>query len=186
MMLWLSSGRKGFDHFEAPDKAALEKGFKEELIKMLQHENKLRMSEEWIAKMEEEVISMQTTSPLAGYSFKHESPVMRALQTEVVKEFGYTSDEDIEAAIMRIRSALATWAPRGAGEEIKNAANYLKFNRVAQTELKVGDAMDMDNVTLFQLSDGDEYDAKGSETSLSDVVSGKDGALTVLLSVSVT
>jgi len=157
---------------------------------MLKHENKLRMSEEWIAKMEEEIVSMQKTSPLAGYSFKHESPVMRALQTEVAKEFGYTSDEDIEAAIMRIRSALATYAQDSvAAEEIKNAANYLRYNRVAKGDFEVSDALDMDNIKLYRLGDGDEHDAKSSEmsqTSLVEAVNGERGALTVLLSVSVT
>eukprot|EP01084_Bolivina_argentea_P269622 458278_1 len=148
MMYFPSSGRRGFDHFR-DNQSIKRRGTKQELIAMLEKENKLRMSEEWIEKMEQEINEMKMSSPLAGYKFTQKSPVITALQTEVVKSFGYTSDDEIKEAILRIQTALATYPN---DEQITNAANYLKYNRIEKGDWKINDIMPTKNTKLLQLS----------------------------------
>jgi len=146
MMYFPSSGRRGFG-FNEPITV---KGTKQELIKMLKKENELRMSEKWISRMEQEFEQMKMESPLAGYTYdlNKPSPTIKALQTEVVKSFGYTTDDEINEAILRLRSAQATY-PDDA--EITNAANYLRYNRIKQGNFQIGEKLDTKNIDLYHI-----------------------------------
>eukprot|EP01083_Nonionella_stella_P080239 220398_1 len=187
MMYFPSSGRKGFAHFR--DNQPLSKrGTKQELIEMLQKENELRLSEEWIQKMEDEINEMKMDSPLAGYSFEKRSPVIAALQTEVAKSFGYTTSSEIKEAMRRIHTALATYPN---DKTIKNAANYLKYNRIEEGDFKQNQVMATHNIQLLPLSvsrseDEKQQNAKWTPVALDDVLNKRNKQLNVLMAISVT
>lgn len=189
-MYFPSSGRRGFNRFR--DNISITKGTKPELIAMLKKENEYRMKEEWIEKMEKEFNEMKMESPLAGYKYDLDkgSPVILELQTEVVKTFGYTSQDEIKEAILRLRSAQATY-PNDS--EILNAANYLKYNRIKQGNFQIGDIMNTKDIELIQSIPCDEDDDKNEDKkeqykklNLDDILNKKNKNLNLLIACSVS
>ena len=89
---------------------------KEKIIEMLTLENEYRLSKKWLELMEQESKEME-------YPMK----TIDLLQTEVVKACGFKTEAQIENAIEFLRSASALYPN---DEEILNAANYLKVNKM--------------------------------------------------------
>ena len=165
------SGRIGYD-FKPPDPSITlsadmfpsRSELRTEVIAMLKYENELRMSEKWIAKMENECNTID--SPLNGYSYAIQSPVIIELQTEVVKRFGYKSKFEIKFGLDRLRSALSSY---NNDKEILNAANYLKFNRMRKGDFDVGDSVADYDITLIKLDqDSKNEDVKNDKSDKND------------------
>ena len=81
---------------------------RDKLISMLKYENELRLSEDWISKMEQE-ISNNIDSPLNGYMTSDISPIINELQVEVIKHFGYKLSSEIDQALKILRSAISMY-----------------------------------------------------------------------------
>mmetsp|Transcript_48712 Transcript_48712/g.77887 ORF Transcript_48712/g.77887 Transcript_48712/m.77887 type:complete len:152 (+) Transcript_48712:2-457(+) len=88
--------------------------------------------------MEKEITESTDDSPSAldGYMTDKISPTIHQLQVEVVNKFGFNKTaKERDEAIKILRSALSLY-PNDA--EIKNAANYLKYNRVNRGNFVIG------------------------------------------------
>ena len=185
----LFSGRKGYEYVNILPKEL--KISRDRLIEMLKYENELRLSEKWLALMEKEIIESNDESPSAldGYMTDKISPTIRNLQLEVVKKFGY--DLQKSEAVNILRSALATYPD---DDQVKNAANYLKYNRIDKGKFKVGDTANCDGIEVMRMKENKDevqkeekkddggygYDA----VKLTDLLN-KDG-INLLIGISVT
>lgn len=136
------SGRLGYEFAEINDVQV--NISRDTLISMLKYENKLRLSEEWISKMEDECIN-NIDSPLNGYMTGNISPTINKLQIEVVKKFGYKLSSEIDEALKILRSAMSIYPN---DQEIKNSANYLKYNKIDKGIFKIGDKMNIDGINM--------------------------------------
>ena len=170
---------------------------------MLKKENEFRMSEKWIEKMEKEINEMEMDTPLAGYKYDLEkgSPVIMELQTEVVKSFGYVNDDEIKEAIGLLRSAQATYPD---DDQVTNAANYLKYNRIEKGDFVVGEKVNTKDIEIIQFNsasfnddnvndDGqqenkanDDDEKNYRKLQLNDVLNKKNKNLNLLIALSVT
>ena len=169
---------------------------------MLQYENELRLSQEWLQKMEKEISQSNDDSPSAldGYMTDKISPTINELQLTVVRKFGYNdSMSQSDEAVKILRSALATYP---GDKEIKEAANYLKYNRINKGTFKVGEKANVEGINVLEMGlntnknndDKDNAkneekkqeneDAEYSQKSLSSILSAED--INVLIGVSVT
>eukprot|EP01084_Bolivina_argentea_P133612 235816_1 len=194
-MCRISSGRVGYDFYDEEDWDDNEINIenkvdisRDQLISMLKYENKLRLSEEWISKMETE-ISQNINSPLNGYMTGTVSPTIHKLQTEVVKHFNYKSAQQIDNAIKILRSALATYPN---DKEIINSANYIKYNKINKGTFKIGDKMNCDGLTVVSITNDNkiEDDEKKQVDNFDENIINFDSLLNsninVIISVSVT
>lgn len=164
---------------------------------MLQYENELRLSQEWLQKMEKEISQSNDDSPSAldGYMTDKISPTINELQLTVVRKFGYNeSMSQSDQAVKILRSALATYPD---DKEIKEAANYLKYNRINKGTFKIGGKANVEGINVLEMGlnmnkgnakneekKQENEDTEYSQKSLSSILSAED--INVLIGVSVT
>lgn len=146
---------------------------KDKLLAMLKTENEYRLSPKWLNSMEEECNTMETV--LSGKSY-NDSPTIRKLQCEVVKQHGFDeTEEDINYAIEILRSAKSLYPN---DQQILNSANYLKYNRCKKNEFKIGQDKYKDVNNLYHIKFGLEKGYK-----LSDILDNKKKNLLISLSM---
>lgn len=162
---------------------------------MLQYENELRLSKEWLEKMEKEISESSDDSPSAldGYMTDKISPTINQLQLAVVRKFGYNdSMSQSDEAVKILRSALATYPD---DKEIKEAANYLKYNRINKGTFKIGEKANIDGINVLQMIKNnnnaqneekkqENEDTEYNQQSLSSILSSE--KINLLIGVSVT
>ena len=102
------------------------------LIKMLQRENQLRLSEELMEQYEIEAKKWYNKDDPKRFGLH----VIDNLQKRVVNEFGFISPDQERYALEYLRSAMALYP---GDDEIKNAANYLKYNLIKQFPFNIND-----------------------------------------------
>eukprot|EP01084_Bolivina_argentea_P163168 283897_1 len=156
-MCRISSGRQGYEYFGIDindDKNQLNIS-RETLILMLQYENELRLSNKWVSLMEKEILESNDKEPSAldGYMTDKISVTINNLQTEVVKKFGFNkSENEINNAIKILRSSLSLY-PNDI--QVKNAANYLKYNKIKKGSFKIGDKINCDEIKVLKINNND-------------------------------
>jgi len=143
LMLAAMNGRCNFDFYlpstprECPK--SCEPITRERLLKMLQRENEMRLSKELLEALESESCKYENAT-CNNYNERqvYLPQCIVNYQENLVKEFGYKSDIEMNYALDLLRSARALF-PNDI--EIKNAAFYLKYNRSSRGELRVDDRM---------------------------------------------
>ena len=129
------------------------------LLKMLKRENELRLSKAVLQEYEDEAVKYFDNDDPNRYSLKKPflGEVVNNLQKKVVNEFGFgpTNKNEEEYALEYLRSARALYPD---DDEIKNSANYLKYNLVKKFPFNIDDyykdinLLDLNN-NLIKLSE---------------------------------
>jgi hypothetical protein len=152
-MLEYTSGRVGFELFGenktyysmVPKPDDVMEINREILLKMLQRENELRLSQETLDLLEKEAQENYSSFlPNSEYVIGFISPVFENLQRRVVYEFGYVNDASMKYALYMLRSARYLYPN---DNEIFNSVYYMKYNRINEGKMKTGN--DFVNVSLY-------------------------------------
>lgn len=125
MMLYVSSGRTGFDFYQ--DKSIQGNIERDVLAKMYQRENELRLSEETQLKMDE----CLSSGTMNSYAL-----LLDEIQIQVLREFGFKGTEE---DLSLFRQSLGLYAE---DKELQSIPYYSKFNRARDGDLKVGDLVE--------------------------------------------
>jgi len=133
-MLFPTSGRWGFTQMSYPNKQRYDRST---LLAMLQRENEIRLSPELQQIFDDNVVRGE---------FGKVNNLFSQVQIQVLHEFGFKQDQILDG-LNFLRSARSSYPD---DEEILNAANYLKYNRSCQGDLKEGD--DIPDVQLFTVN----------------------------------
>jgi len=131
-MLFPTSGRVGFEPVVYNGPAIP----KDVLVKMLRIENEIRLTEEVQDKLDQTIIADSDSY----------TEIIEGIQKTVLKQFGFEADQ---TNLTRYRAASSMY-PDDA--EIKNEAYYYKFNRSRQGNLKEGDSINLQSLSLYNLA----------------------------------
>ena len=105
------------------------------LVKMLKYENKVRLMKDNLIALENEALNTYENED-TNVDTVWVSDVIERIQRDVVKEFGYVSDIEIEYALNILRSASYMYTN---DKDIMDAVYYLKYNKAKPIMFKVGD-----------------------------------------------
>mmetsp|Transcript_50184 Transcript_50184/g.61566 ORF Transcript_50184/g.61566 Transcript_50184/m.61566 type:complete len:239 (-) Transcript_50184:472-1188(-) len=105
------------------------------LVKMLKYENKVRLMKDNLIALENEALNTYENED-TNVDTVWVSDVIERIQRDVVEEFGYVSDIEIEYALNVLRSASYMYPN---DKDIMDAVYYLKYNKAKPIMFKVGD-----------------------------------------------
>eukprot|EP01088_Endostelium_zonatum_P021562 TRINITY_DN85_c0_g3_i1.p1 TRINITY_DN85_c0_g3~~TRINITY_DN85_c0_g3_i1.p1 ORF type:complete len:210 (-),score=48.03 TRINITY_DN85_c0_g3_i1:655-1284(-) len=131
-MLFPTSGRVGFESVTY-DGPALPKDV---LVNMLRRENEIRLTSTVQEQLDQTIVADSDSY----------TEVIEGIQKSVLKQFGF---EDNENNLTMYRAALSMFPD---DSEVRNEAYYYKYNRSRQGNLKEGDSIDLQSLSLFNLS----------------------------------
>eukprot|EP01088_Endostelium_zonatum_P021561 TRINITY_DN85_c0_g2_i2.p1 TRINITY_DN85_c0_g2~~TRINITY_DN85_c0_g2_i2.p1 ORF type:complete len:220 (-),score=63.57 TRINITY_DN85_c0_g2_i2:674-1333(-) len=131
-MLFPTSGRVGFANVEYNGAAPP----KDVMVKMLRRENEIRLTDDVQEQLDKSIVDDSDSY----------TAIIEGIQKTVLKQFGF---EDNENNLTMYRAALSLYPN---DDEIKNEAYYYKYNRSRQGTLKQGDSIDLQTLSLYNLS----------------------------------
>eukprot|EP01088_Endostelium_zonatum_P021560 TRINITY_DN85_c0_g2_i1.p1 TRINITY_DN85_c0_g2~~TRINITY_DN85_c0_g2_i1.p1 ORF type:complete len:211 (-),score=51.30 TRINITY_DN85_c0_g2_i1:674-1306(-) len=131
-MLFPTSGRIGFNFITYDGTAPP----KDVMVKMLRRENEIRLTDNVQEQLDKTIVDDSDSY----------TAIIEGIQKTVLKQFGF---EDNENNLTMYRAALSLYPN---DDEIKNEAYYYKYNRSRQGTLKQGDSIDLQTLSLYNLS----------------------------------